>query len=774
MATISSLSPPLAVDPSTSLSFTRTTASRSTSSSSLACPSSPSPPPSQPGSDPDTDHFTTSIPPLLSSTSRKRRRRPPSVSVDPPPSSLSPPAQWKALPSSKRIKAPPSHLLPPSSPSPSPSPSPTTTVHTFSSTLMVHGSRPSGRGGGEVVPLITPTSALASTLSSFTFVRKEPAAAALLSPTLECREALEEEEKEEEEEKGEGEKKEEVEEDGFVVVRQEEGKADEKKEAADDDFEEWEREEEDGSSAATGRRAPHSADDDAVECDDVDDETGYDGQEEDEESERPRGPKVGGRPLHPPHPTLRLYQPDDHALWVTEQRGVELISTIPSILDPLDPDTLLHMYEREARYHPSPQYLALQPHLDPEMRPVLLDWMVEVSQEFGLQRETLHAAANFVDRFLSLCPAPKPAASSPFTAFPTTTTLPSSLTPEVAACAVSLPITRLNFQLLGISSLFLASKMEEIYPPTAADFATTTDGAYHTKEVAGMERLIAEKLDWRLQPVTSFAWVKAVLKRTCLDLAARFDRRISAVERAIKEGRRKRTVEELDAEWSALSALRGESLSFLLSTDLFTRCMELLDATLLDVSFLSFLPSALSASALLLVYAYPPHPAVIDALLSSTIYSFDSLLPCMRHLCAYSCMEYRGPVKTKCYFGDVKERVEERWGRQSHWRGMLDMKRLVEKGGAGGGGGEGGVGGKVETVDGEGRGEVVKPAGRVEVERGGGGGLECDEEVGEEGVGESSLSSFGGGLQGVALTSSLPSQAEWSEITASELDRRVE
>lgn len=36
------------------------------------------------------------------------------------------------------------------------------------------------------------------------------------------------------------------------------------------------------------------------------------------------------------------------------------------------------------------------------MRVVLVDWMVEVVQEFQLQAETLHLAINYLDRFLSL------------------------------------------------------------------------------------------------------------------------------------------------------------------------------------------------------------------------------------------------------------------------------------------------------------------------------------------------------------------------------------
>lgn len=42
-----------------------------------------------------------------------------------------------------------------------------------------------------------------------------------------------------------------------------------------------------------------------------------------------------------------------------------------------------------------------QKHLDPEMRTILVDWLVAVSDEYNLNEETLHTAVNYVDRFLS-------------------------------------------------------------------------------------------------------------------------------------------------------------------------------------------------------------------------------------------------------------------------------------------------------------------------------------------------------------------------------------
>ncbi|VDP09723.1 unnamed protein product [Soboliphyme baturini] len=76
------------------------------------------------------------------------------------------------------------------------------------------------------------------------------------------------------------------------------------------------------------------------------------------------------------------------------------------------------------------------------MRSILLDWLSEVCEVYKLHRETFHLAVDYTDRYLSK--------------------------------EKNVPKSRL--QLVGITSLFIAAKMEEIYPPKLSDFAYVTDG----------------------------------------------------------------------------------------------------------------------------------------------------------------------------------------------------------------------------------------------------------------------------------------------------------
>lgn len=78
------------------------------------------------------------------------------------------------------------------------------------------------------------------------------------------------------------------------------------------------------------------------------------------------------------------------------------------------------------------------------MRTILIDWMLEVMTEFTLKRETFYYALNYVDRYLSL----------------------------------KKNIKKQDLQLVGVTSMFMASKMEEILSPKVQDFVKSTDDGY--------------------------------------------------------------------------------------------------------------------------------------------------------------------------------------------------------------------------------------------------------------------------------------------------------
>lgn len=64
-------------------------------------------------------------------------------------------------------------------------------------------------------------------------------------------------------------------------------------------------------------------------------------------------------------------------------------------------DILTYLKSAELKHRPKPTYMRKQPDLTHTMRTILVDWLVEVGEEYRLHNETLYLAVSYVDRFLS-------------------------------------------------------------------------------------------------------------------------------------------------------------------------------------------------------------------------------------------------------------------------------------------------------------------------------------------------------------------------------------
>jgi len=144
-----------------------------------------------------------------------------------------------------------------------------------------------------------------------------------------------------------------------------------------------------------------------------------------------------------------------------------------------DEELCTWMLDRETKMRPNTTYMKWHPSLNEKMRSILLDWLMEVCREFEMQRETFHLTVNIVDRFLS--------------------------------CVSEVHKNRL--QLVGVAALFVASKVEEVYPPKANEFALITDGAFSIMEIYKMERLVLRKMDWDVISVTPCWWASYMVHR---------------------------------------------------------------------------------------------------------------------------------------------------------------------------------------------------------------------------------------------------------------------
>ncbi|XP_032388892.1 cyclin-A1 [Etheostoma spectabile] len=132
-------------------------------------------------------------------------------------------------------------------------------------------------------------------------------------------------------------------------------------------------------------------------------------------------------------------------------------------------DIHLHLRESELRSRPRPGYLDKHPEITNGMRVILVDWLVEVVQEYKLGSETLHLAVNYLDRFLSC------------TAY----------------------VKRGKLQLVGTAALMIAAKYEEIFPPDLNEFVYTTDSTYTKRQLVQMEHVFLKMLAFKMAAPTS-------------------------------------------------------------------------------------------------------------------------------------------------------------------------------------------------------------------------------------------------------------------------------
>ncbi|XP_065868768.1 cyclin-A2-4 [Euphorbia lathyris] len=111
------------------------------------------------------------------------------------------------------------------------------------------------------------------------------------------------------------------------------------------------------------------------------------------------------------------------------------------------------------------------------MRGILVDWLVEVSEEYKLVPDTLYLTVYFIDRFLS-----------------------------------QKYIERNRLQLLGITCLLIASKYEEICAPRVEDFCFITDNTYSRAEVLKMECIVLKDLGFQVFAPTAKSFLRRFLR----------------------------------------------------------------------------------------------------------------------------------------------------------------------------------------------------------------------------------------------------------------------
>lgn len=140
--------------------------------------------------------------------------------------------------------------------------------------------------------------------------------------------------------------------------------------------------------------------------------------------------------------------------------------------------------EREKKFAVD-DYMTRQPHLNKQMRLLLVDWMVEVQQQLEFNHEVLYLSVKLLDLFLN-----------------------------------SRIIEKEKLQLLGGAAMFVACKFEERMPPIIDDFIFVSDNAYDRSELIKMEIEILKTVGFDIGAALSYTFLRRYSK--CVKADMRF------------------------------------------------------------------------------------------------------------------------------------------------------------------------------------------------------------------------------------------------------------
>ena len=136
---------------------------------------------------------------------------------------------------------------------------------------------------------------------------------------------------------------------------------------------------------------------------------------------------------------------------------------------------------------PNPDYMAKQTDLNWDMREMLVDWLQQIHIQYRMLPETLWIAVNIMDRFLS-----------------------------------ERVVSRHRLQLVGLASMFIACKYEEIVAPSIDEFVSMANGAFEKEDILKGERIILQVLGFHVSHYCSpYSWMRKISKADDYDLQTR-------------------------------------------------------------------------------------------------------------------------------------------------------------------------------------------------------------------------------------------------------------
>ena len=154
----------------------------------------------------------------------------------------------------------------------------------------------------------------------------------------------------------------------------------------------------------------------------------------------------------------------------------------PQDVDEYFNDIVEELKNNEEKFLPEFNYMSKQKDINNRMRAILIDWLIDVHLKYKMVPQTIYISVNLIDRYLS-----------------------------------KNETNRMKLQCVGVASMFIASKYEEIYPPELKDFVYITDKAYVKSDVLGMEYKMLTSLNFDITFPTQWSFFEIFTKKLKLE-----------------------------------------------------------------------------------------------------------------------------------------------------------------------------------------------------------------------------------------------------------------
>jgi len=116
--------------------------------------------------------------------------------------------------------------------------------------------------------------------------------------------------------------------------------------------------------------------------------------------------------------------------------------------------------------------------LSENVRAIIIDWVMNVHMKYKLWPETLFITINLIDRYFS----------------------------------TQTEIKKSDVQLVAVAALVIATKYEEIYPPTVKDFIYVSSNAYTRPQILLMEKGILFGLQFQISETSPYRFLERYSK----------------------------------------------------------------------------------------------------------------------------------------------------------------------------------------------------------------------------------------------------------------------